>query len=286
LRKRVDVEGEGLIKVAESADHKTPDSNPEKGVPQPSASSQQDAAGSTPLAKQPQPQGGFWNLAKTVLDPDACKRVVNQVMMRTETRVKEQKPPEMKALTPIENYKMAAGCSASWDEMVGAGRVRFCKLCNNQVYDLSKLDKCEAEDLIFQREGKREVRLYMRKDGKFLTSNCPVGFARIQNMIVVVSIGAVVIVGLVCLLVFSPAPKQSAAVPVESNAVKTLPPLGRQARVLSATQVASSKPVTSQPQIPVGPMLRQQQPTSQYSPPGAPGQITAAPGLSLGPMQR
>jgi hypothetical protein len=83
-----------------------------------------------------------------------------------------------KNLPLLENVAIAAPCKADWDQMVGDDRVRFCRQCEKNVYNLSALPREEAEALLAAREGKMCVRLYKREDGTVLTSDCPVGAKR------------------------------------------------------------------------------------------------------------
>ncbi len=81
-------------------------------------------------------------------------------------------------LPVLENVAIAAPCKASWDAMVGDDRVRFCRHCEKNVYNLSAMPRDEAEALLAAREGKMCVRLYKREDGTVMTSDCPVGVKR------------------------------------------------------------------------------------------------------------
>jgi hypothetical protein len=83
-----------------------------------------------------------------------------------------------RTLPLLENIAIAAPCSASWDEMVGDDRIRFCGHCEKNVYNLSALPREEAEALVGARDSKMCVRLYKRADGTVLTSDCPVGVKR------------------------------------------------------------------------------------------------------------
>ena len=83
--------------------------------------------------------------------------------------------------SPLDNVRVAAPCSAGWENMVGTERVRFCGQCNLNVYNLSEMTKAEAEYLIAQTEGRLCVRYYQRTDGTILTKNCPVGLHAIKR---------------------------------------------------------------------------------------------------------
>jgi hypothetical protein len=62
--------------------------------------------------------------------------------------------------------------------MVGDDRVRFCVHCKKDVYDLSALQRDEAEALLAERSGGMCARLYRRTDGTVLTADCPTGVRR------------------------------------------------------------------------------------------------------------
>jgi hypothetical protein len=78
----------------------------------------------------------------------------------------------------LENVRIAAPCPASWAEMEGDDRSRFCKDCKLNVYNVEAMSKDEAEALIEEREGRVCMRLYRRPDGKILTADCPTGVRR------------------------------------------------------------------------------------------------------------
>ncbi|MBD0325380.1 MAG: hypothetical protein ICV68_03060 [Pyrinomonadaceae bacterium] len=82
---------------------------------------------------------------------------------------------------PLEHVRVAAPCSADWEQMHGSEKVRFCAECNLSVYNLSEMTKKEAERLIVQNEGWLCVRFYRRTDGTILTNNCPVGLRAIKR---------------------------------------------------------------------------------------------------------
>ena len=81
----------------------------------------------------------------------------------------------MDPLAVLNDIRIATPCPASWDEMEGGDRARFCLACQTRVYDLSTLTAAEAVSLIERNEGSLCVRLYRRADGTVLTADCPVG---------------------------------------------------------------------------------------------------------------
>ncbi len=81
-----------------------------------------------------------------------------------------------RSLPMLDQVRVASPCSASWDEMLGDGRVRFCTSCDKNVYNLSAMPREEAERLLQERiGGELCVRFHQRADGTILTEDCPVG---------------------------------------------------------------------------------------------------------------
>ena len=82
---------------------------------------------------------------------------------------------------PLSRVKIASPCAADWESMVGDARRRFCSQCELNVYNLSQMTKCEAEELLNQAEGRLCVRFYRRADGTILTQDCPVGLRALRR---------------------------------------------------------------------------------------------------------
>ena len=87
----------------------------------------------------------------------------------------------------LDRVRIAAPCSAPWDDMDGDDRVRFCKQCRLNVYDLAALTRSEAEALIIEKEGRLCGRIHRRADGTTLTGNCPVGVWALRKRLLNVS---------------------------------------------------------------------------------------------------
>jgi hypothetical protein len=83
--------------------------------------------------------------------------------------------------SPLGNVRVAAPCSADWEQMIGNERARFCGQCNLNVYNLSSMTKSEAESFIARSEGRVCVRFYRRRDGSIITDNCPVGLRALRR---------------------------------------------------------------------------------------------------------
>lgn len=96
---------------------------------------------------------------------------IDREIAETQRRIDELRGPAME----LERLRIASPCKASWDEMVGDERVRFCGSCQKNVYNLSGMRREEATALIKDRTGEICVRMYRRADGTVLTADCPVG---------------------------------------------------------------------------------------------------------------
>ncbi len=79
----------------------------------------------------------------------------------------------MKALTILNEIRIATPCQANWDEMPGDDRVRSCPLCSRSVYNIAAMTSDEAAALIACREGRLCARLFRRADGTVVTADCP-----------------------------------------------------------------------------------------------------------------
>lgn len=78
-------------------------------------------------------------------------------------------------LNLLESARIASPCTASWEQMKGDDRVRYCGECRLNVYNISAMTRDEAEALIAGSEGRLCARLYRRADGTVITSDCPIG---------------------------------------------------------------------------------------------------------------
>ncbi|MBL8679879.1 MAG: hypothetical protein JNK05_11970 [Myxococcales bacterium] len=85
---------------------------------------------------------------------------------------------EKKRLPMLDNVRVASPCTASWADMKGDDRVRFCGHCEKNVFNLSAMSRDEAEALILASGAKICVRMYRRADGTVLTEDCSVGVRR------------------------------------------------------------------------------------------------------------
>lgn len=75
----------------------------------------------------------------------------------------------------LETIQIASPCQASWGEMRGDDRARFCSQCSKCVYNIAMMPALDVAKLIEETEGRVCMRLYRRRDGTVLTADCPVG---------------------------------------------------------------------------------------------------------------
>lgn len=84
---------------------------------------------------------------------------------------------------PLDNIHIASPCSADWNEMFGNDRKRFCGDCKLNVYNLSDMNRSEAESFLLQSEHRVCVRFFRRNDGTVLTKDCPVGWQALKRRV-------------------------------------------------------------------------------------------------------
>ena len=87
----------------------------------------------------------------------------------------------MKSTDNFAHLRVASPCPASWDQMTGDHRVRFCDLCNLPVYNIARMTRREASALIAKSEGRVCAQLYRRTDGTIITKDCPVGLRALRR---------------------------------------------------------------------------------------------------------
>jgi len=113
--------------------------------------------------------------AEALADAVRQKKSLERELAAVEARLERARS---RRLPLLENIRIAAPCSARWEDMKGDDKVRFCGSCEKNVYNLSAMPGEEAERLIAEKNGSACVRLYKRTDGTVLTADCPVGVRR------------------------------------------------------------------------------------------------------------
>lgn len=167
-------------------------------------------------------------VAKTMLDHSILWDTVSKFEAKMEERVAEQMLERanepIKPFIPIVCKKQATPCAFNWDDPDSKERFRYCDLCKTPVYNFSGLEQPEADELIFQRENRRNATLYKRADGKYMTVNCPVEVKRKRDM-VYMSLGGVLLfaaaIAFMILMPRPPKPEPKAVVEDRPAAVST-----------------------------------------------------------------
>ena len=113
-------------------------------------------------------------------------------------------PREKRRLPLLDRVAIKTSCTASWDEMVGDATTRFCCTCSKNVYDLTAMHPDEAESFLAHHLDSGEAlpcaRIYKRRDGRVLTSECQPGqnrrhLRRLGKALAVAATGAVLAAG-------------------------------------------------------------------------------------------
>ena len=72
-------------------------------------------------------------------------------------------------LVQLEGLKIATPCPASWADMAGDDRTRYCQQCQLHVHDLSAMTRAEGEALVASSTGRLCTRMTRRPDGTIVT---------------------------------------------------------------------------------------------------------------------
>ena len=81
----------------------------------------------------------------------------------------------------LERSCVAAPCAGTCDGIESGRRVGLCRQCGLFVYDLEGVSATAAGDLTLAMEAVPTPRFFRRKDGKYLTRNCPVGLEQLRQ---------------------------------------------------------------------------------------------------------
>lgn len=74
--------------------------------------------------------------------------------------------------TRLDVLQVTRPCTERWSAMEGTDAVRYCRICDSHVYDLSQLTRDEAEELLELTGASACVRFYRRADGTIATKDC------------------------------------------------------------------------------------------------------------------
>lgn len=149
-------------------------------------------------------------VAKTMLDHSILWDTVSKFEAKMEERVAEQllerAHEPVKPFIAIECKKKATPCAFVWDATDSKERFRYCDLCRTPVYNFAGLEQPEADELIFQRENRRNATLYKRADGNYMTVNCPVEVKRKRDMVYMSIGGVLLFVASIAFMILMPRP--------------------------------------------------------------------------------
>lgn len=113
---------------------------------------------------------------------EASRRLLEQAQARAKLPV-------------LDNLRVAAPCTADWNQMTGDDRARHCGDCQKNVYNLSGMTRDEAEALVIEKNGDLCVRYYQRHDGTILLADCTVGIKRRRRRRLVAAGAATLLAG-------------------------------------------------------------------------------------------
>lgn len=129
----------------------------------------------------------------------------------------------MNGIVVLERLRVASPCPARWEEMEGDDRVRLCGTCKKNVYNLSALQRSEAEALVARHEGKMCATFFRRVDGTVLTVDCPVGRKKARvRFLHRVSMAAAVLFGILGGELFTARPRPSSVANSEEQAARQI----------------------------------------------------------------
>ncbi|MBX9685659.1 MAG: hypothetical protein K2X27_03090 [Candidatus Obscuribacterales bacterium] len=184
-------------------------------------------------------------IAKTVMDMEAVRLVLNKPRVSVEEKLEELKfrPAEAaKAILPFDDYRNASPCSAKWESMSGPEKSKVCGSCLLNVYDFDSMDIEQVKDAVLKREGKIYTRLYKRKDGRFLSRDCPVGVKKKQDQIAAIcGVVLLLVAAIAALILYPPQLKydEPSPQPLAGKTVVTESSSNNSASTASSTSTAS-----------------------------------------------
>lgn len=199
-----DVCREKLIKFADDAEAKVKEKLAAKQAELPLPTQPTE---NLPAQKQP--------CHKTQIDFDVCRETIIKFASVAEAKLKEkiaakQAEPPL-PVQPIEKYSMASPCPSKWEELSGCDHFRFSGQCKHYIYDFTSMRIEDVEQLVYTREGKKNIQFFRRKDGRFLTTDCPRG-KRMRQKQMLLTVVAVAVFGGMAVLSFTISKTNSPAV--------------------------------------------------------------------------
>ena len=125
---------------------------------------------------------------KEALEKELSITKVREAEIENQLRSVDERIRAKTRLPMLDSVRVASPCNASWDEMLGDDRVRFCTSCEKNVFNLSAMPREDAERLLAERmNGELCVRFYQRADGTVMTQDCPVGVTKKRRKLAVLA---------------------------------------------------------------------------------------------------
>jgi hypothetical protein len=125
---------------------------------------------------------------KEALEKELSATKQREAALEGELRHVQDRIEARTRLPMLDSVRVASPCNASWDEMLGDDRVRFCTSCEKNVFNLSAMTREDAERLLAERlNGELCVRFYQRADGTVMTQDCPVGVTKKRRKLAVLA---------------------------------------------------------------------------------------------------
>lgn len=125
---------------------------------------------------------------KEALEKELSSTKVREAEIENQLRSVDERIRAKTRLPMLDSVRVASPCNASWDEMLGDDRVRFCTSCEKNVFNLSAMPREDAERLLAERmNGELCVRFYQRADGTVMTQDCPVGVTKKRRKLAVLA---------------------------------------------------------------------------------------------------
>ncbi len=173
----------------------------------------------------------YEEVSKTTLDLEAVRGVASKITEQLEVQLNKENPRQafrgapgeisLKEVKKVCNFKEASACGMVSDQVNSGEKLSFCERCRLRVYDFNGMDDAEAQAYIqlLEERGGKNVVLYKRSDGRFLSSDCPVGLKTKRNQFVAIVLAVTFFVGLGGFLLTREAPTTTIAVNSNPTAV-------------------------------------------------------------------
>lgn len=145
----------------------------------------------------------------TKLDFDAVRDMASSKKAEQDAKLKEEL--EARPVAPFKSikaikYRNASPCSSVCKLAEMPEKITSCDRCRIRVYDFSGMEQPEAEELVFKMEGISNVPFFRRRDGKFLTQDCPVSLQNRQIRAIVATVSGLLFIAVVSLSCMMPKP--------------------------------------------------------------------------------